>query len=245
LATKPYREETSDFYSIHKNRSYLHGQQELFDCLFGLMSVTSGEVLVNGKPVHFRSPRSAIFNEGAFSIGLIPEDRKRDGLIVEMPVRDNTTLTILDRISPLGWVRRRQEMAEISKVFQEMNISLQKTNNMASALSGGNQQKLVMAKWLLTDCQIMLMHDPTRGVDVGTKVEIYKLIRKMADEGKSILLYSSELSEVLGLSDRIIVLYNGRVVSEFPGHGIGDQEVLSAMLGISKNNGTKLEPEEG
>ena len=221
------------------------GQEELFECLFGLVPITRGTMSVNGRQVHFRSPRAAIHHGGIYTIGMIPEDRKRDGLIVEMPVRDNTTLPTLNKITRLGWVRRRREMAEIGKVFQELNIDLQKTNGLAAALSGGNQQKLVMAKWLLAECQIMLMFDPTRGVDVGTKAEIYKLVRKMADEGKSILLYSSEISEVLGLSDRILVLYNGRVFCEFPEQGASEQEVLSAMLGIDRNTRSENQAGEG
>jgi ribose transport system ATP-binding protein len=221
------------------------GQQDLFECLFGLVPITKGEMLVNGRPARFRTPRAAIHHGGVYHIGLIPEDRKRDGLIVEMPVRENTTLPTLENFTRFGLVRRTREIAEISRVFQELNISLQKTNDLAAALSGGNQQKLVMAKWLLADCQTMLMYDPTRGVDVGTKAEIYRLIRKMAGEGKSILLYSSEISEVLGLGDRIIVLYKGRVFGEFPGQGIGEQEVLSAMLGITKNNGAEIQIGEG
>ena len=126
-----------------------------------------------------------------------------------------------------------------------MNIDLSKINDVATALSGGNQQKLVIAKWLLTDSGIMLMYDPTRGVDIGTKVEIYKLIRTMADKGKSVLLYSSELSEVLGLCDRVIVLYKGRVTSEFSGQGIRDEQVLSAMLGISGNGTPAAGTQEG
>jgi ribose transport system ATP-binding protein len=222
-----------------------HGQEQLFECLFGLVPITKGTMSVNGKPVHFRSPRAAIHLGGMYTIGLIPEDRKRDGLIVEMPVRENTSLPTLKKITRLGWVRRKKEMAEIGRVFKELNIDLQKTNAVAAALSGGNQQKLVMAKWLLAECQIMLMFDPTRGVDVGTKAEIYKLIRKMADEGKSILLYSSEISEVLGLADRIIVQYNGRVFCEFPGQGTSEQEVLSAMLGIGKNMSPETQAREG
>jgi ribose transport system ATP-binding protein len=221
------------------------GQQDLFECLFGLVPITKGEILVNGKPAHFRTPRTAIRSGGGYNISLIPEDRKRDGLIVEMPVRENTTLPTLEKVSRFGLVRRNRELAEIARVFQELNISLQKVNDVVAALSGGNQQKLVLAKWLLTECHVMLMYDPTRGVDVGTKAEIYKLIRKMADEGKSILLYSSEISEVLGLCDRIIVLYKGRVFCEFPGQGIGEQEVLSAMLGITKNKGPENQAVEG
>jgi ribose transport system ATP-binding protein len=221
------------------------GQEELFESLFGLVPVIKGTVRVNGKPVHFRSPRAAIRLGGRYTIGLIPEDRKRDGLIVEMSVRHNTTLPTLEKFTRFGWVRRRKEVAEISKVFRELNIDLEKANGLAAALSGGNQQKLVMAKWLLTECQVMLMHDPTRGVDVGTKAEIYRLIRKMADEGKSVLLYSSEISEVLGLADRIIVLYKGRVSREFPGLGCSEQEVLSAMLGIEKSAGPEDTAGEG
>jgi ribose transport system ATP-binding protein len=211
-----------------------HGQEALFECLFGLDSHSDGDMLVNGKPVRFHSPRAAIHHGGQFAIGLIPEDRKRDGLIVDMSVRDNVTLPILENLTRFGWIQHKKEMAEITKVLKKMNINFSKINDMAVALSGGNQQKLVMAKWLLTDCQIMLMYDPTRGVDIGTKVDIYKLIRGMADEGKSVLFYSSEISEVLGLSDRILVLYKGRISREFAGKDIDDIMILSAMLGIGK-----------
>jgi ribose transport system ATP-binding protein len=221
------------------------GQEEMFECLFGLTPATKGELQINGKPVYFKSPRDAIRAGVGYNIGFIPEDRKRDGLIIEMPVRDNVTLPVLDSMSRFGWVRRKKETAAIARVFEEMNINLAKINDVATALSGGNQQKLVIAKWLLTNSEIMLMYDPTRGVDIGTKVEIYKLIRTMADGGKSVLLYSSELSEVLGLCDRVIVLYKGRVTSEFAGQGIRDEQVLSAMLGISGNGTPASGTQEG
>ena len=207
------------------------GQEEVFKCLFGLTPITKGELLINGRAVHFRSPRDAI----RAGVGYIPEDRKRDGLIIEMPVRENVTLPIVDSLSRLGWVQRKRETSVISLIFGEMSIGIHKINDVATALSGGNQQKLVIAKWLLTACDILLMFDPTRGVDIGTKVDIYKLIRKMAEEGKSVLLYSSELSEVIGLCDRVIVLYKGRVTAEFSGQGIRDEQVLSAMLGMSQD----------
>jgi len=209
------------------------GQKEIFECMFGITPYTKGEIIVNNKVVHFRHPHHAISKGESYNIGYVPGDRRTEGLIVEMPVMDNAILPILNKISRFGLISRKNKIGLIMKSFQSLKIDINKINHIANSLSGGNQQKLVLAKWLITGCNIMLMYDPTRGVDIGTKAEIFKLIRLMANNGQAILFYSSEIKELIGLCDRIIGIYRGKVIREFSENEISEEGVLSAMFGLS------------
>ena len=165
---------------------------------------------------------------------LIPEDRKRQGLVLGMNVRENLTLSILDRFRrALGWVDRRAETAVTDRFRRELSIRAASGELPVSSLSGGNQQKVVFARGLAADCRILLVDEPTRGVDVAAKREIHDLVRQLAGQGTAVLLVSSDLPELLALSHRVVVLRQGRIVAELARDAATPDAVLRAMAGIS------------
>jgi ribose transport system ATP-binding protein len=208
------------------------GQRALFRCLFGIEHLSDGKILINGKHIRIRHPRDAIHARIGLTTGLVPEDRKTEGLFLDLSIANNVTLPIIDNLSKFGWIDNNDEHLKIKDILRKVNVDLEVFDLFANSLSGGNQQKVVIAKWMLAACNNMLMYDPTRGVDVGTKFEIYNLIRDMAAEGNSVLIYSSELPELVNLCDRVLALYDGKVVDEFNGDNITEEALLSAIMGI-------------
>ena len=202
------------------------GRSELAQSIFGIHSPEAGEIRIDGDGVRIRSPQAAM-EQGIF---YVPEERRSQGLILPFSIKNNITLSILDRISRFGFVPRgERQMAE--RFARELSIRGAKVSDPVNRLSGGNQQKVVLAKSLAREPQILLLDEPTRGIDVGAKSEIYRLIDDLAKEGKAILLISSELEEVLSMSDRIVVMREGRVTGEF-GRGEASQEqVMTAATG--------------
>jgi ribose transport system ATP-binding protein len=186
------------------------GRTETARAIFGADRRESGVVELDGRRLDIRSPRDAI----AAGIALLTEDRKRQGLVLAQSVRENFALPNLERFSSWGFVRRRAERQALAHRVGELRIRLASVEQPAGNLSGGNQQKVVLAKWLERNCEVLLFDEPTRGIDVGAKVEIYRLINDLAAAGKAILLISSELPEVLGMSDRILVMHEGRLTGE-------------------------------
>lgn len=188
------------------------GRTEVARAVFGADRLTEGEVLVRGKPIRLREPRDAVCS----GIGYLSEDRKRYGLALGLSVRDNTVLAALNRFSRFGFVRFR-EAAEATERYIQMLKT--KTPNMmqdVKNLSGGNQQKVIIAKWLARDCDIFIFDEPTRGIDIGAKSEIYKLLSELAEAGKAIIMISSELPEILRMSDRVAVMCEGRLTGILP-----------------------------
>ncbi|HOY56796.1 MAG TPA: sugar ABC transporter ATP-binding protein [Verrucomicrobiota bacterium] len=183
------------------------GRTELAQVLFGLVEAEAGEVRVHGVAVRLRSPRQAIDH----GIALLTEDRKHDGLVLSLPVMHNLTLSGLDCCSRGGWIDRRREEKVADALIADYGVKVAHREQSTATLSGGNQQKVALGKALLTDPDIVILDEPTRGIDVGAKAEIYRLIRRLAQSGKGILLISSELPEVLALSDRILVMRQGRL----------------------------------
>lgn len=166
-------------------------------------------------------------------MALIPEDRKTEGLMLPMTVSENLSFASLDRLSVAGVVDRAAERRAIDEMLRLLAIKTADPETTAVAtLSGGNQQKVVIAKWLMTAPQIILLNDPTRGIDVGTKQEIYRLLRRLADEGAAILLYSTDYAELIGCCDRVLVLYDGRVTRELSGEGITEHALVASALNI-------------
>ena len=221
------------------------GQRSLFRCLFGLEHPTGGRIVVDGRTIRIRTPRDAIHAGLGFNMGLVPEERKTEGLILDLSIRQNLTLPVIDEITEMGWINNEEERKKVEEVAGKINIDLEVIETEANSLSGGNQQKVVIAKWLLARCKNMLMFDPTRGVDVATKFEIYNLIRKMADDGNSVLIYSSELPELVNLCDRVLALYDGKVMEEFEGLDITEEKILAAILGMNLlENGNSERPIE-
>jgi ribose transport system ATP-binding protein len=209
------------------------GQGELLFALFGLLRGLRGDVEVNGQPVHIGHPATAA--SAGINLALIPEDRKTEGLILPMTVGENATLSYVDRIANFGLIDQHKERDAINQVIDQMRVKTDSSRVAVRKLSGGNQQKVVIGKWLLTKANVYLLHDPTRGIDVGTKQEIYQLMRDLADEGASILFFSTELAELVGMCDRVLVLYEGRIFRELSGDEITEENIVSAALGLTAN----------
>jgi ABC-type sugar transport system ATPase subunit len=206
------------------------GRSEVARALFGLDPQARGEVRVDGRLALVRSPRRA----QAAGIGLVPEDRKRQGLVLSMNVRENLTLPVLERFRAwLGRIGSSAERAAAEQIRQRLSIRAPDVETAASALSGGNQQKILFAKALLGESEILLIDEPTRGVDVGGKHEIHELIVRLARRGRAIVLISSELPELLSLSHRIVVLREGRIVAECRRDQADPERLLRHMAGIA------------
>lgn len=205
------------------------GRTEVAEALFGLDANSSGEVRIQGNTVTIKSPISAM----KLGLGLIPEDRKRHGLVLMMNARENVSLPTIDKVSKAGWVIPKQERAVAQKYFDRMRVKAPSLDASSNGLSGGNQQKLVLAKWLAAQCDLLLIDEPTRGVDVGAKAEIHNLIRSLAQDGKGVLLISSELPELLALATRVIVMREGKVVGELPADP-GEESVMRLMAGVGQ-----------
>ena len=207
------------------------GQGELLFALFGLLRGMRGSILIDNQPTTINGPADAA--TAGINLALIPEDRKTEGLILPMSVGSNITLSIIDRLAKLGLIDDKQEQASILRTIERLQIKTSSSRLKARGLSGGNQQKLVIGKWLLTEAKLYLLHDPTRGIDVGTKQEIYQLMRTLADNGAGILFFSTELSELVGMCDRVLVIYEGRIFRELVGLDITEENIVSAALGLT------------
>lgn len=205
-----------------------HGHRELFMALFGVQRSTSGQVLIGGKRVTIASPRDAI--RAGLGIALIPEDRKREGLLLPMTIRDNLTLAILDRISVMGVINGQKEKQFSDEVVRELQVRTNTTRRAVGTLSGGNQQKVLVGRWLLADSKILLLYDITRGVDIATKHDMYALMQKLASEGRSILFYSSDTEEIARLSHRVIVLREGELSAQLDGPNIDPEAIVAAAI---------------
>ena len=202
------------------------GQRELLLALFGVLRGTSGEVLIDGKPVHITGPHDA--RAPAIGMALIPEDRKTEGLMLQMSVRDNLSFAALGRLSHWGVVDTVAERAAVAAIVKLLAVRTDGTDLPATSLSGGNQQKRVIGKWLMMAPRIILLNDPTRGIDVGTKQEIYQLLRQLADAGAAILFYSTDYDELIGCCDRVLVMYDGCIQRELAGTEITEHALISS-----------------
>jgi ABC-type sugar transport system ATPase subunit len=213
------------------------GRSEVASALFGLERSARGAIHVRGRRVHIRNPREAI----RLGIGLVPEDRKRQGLVLSESGVHNTSLPILDRLSRLAWVRRSAERALAREYFDRLRVRTPSLDAVVAGLSGGNQQKILLARWLAAGSRVLILDEPTRGVDVGAKAEIHALVGDLAARGAAILLISSELPEVLSLSSRILVLREGRVVAEVARESATQDGLLRLMAGIDEDRLATIE----
>jgi inositol transport system ATP-binding protein len=204
------------------------GRTEVMETVFGLRCADAGSVKINGRKVRLQSPADAIRHRLAF----IPEDRQIKGLNLKASVRDNITLVNLKNFSRFGQVLQFQkENGAADAEIEKLRIKTHHRNQIVKTLSGGNQQKVVLAKWLLNDPEIIILDEPTRGIDIGAKAEIYKIIARLAEQGKTIVMISSELEEILGLCDRVMVLYHGKVSAEFERHAFNQESIIKAAMG--------------
>ncbi|CAN5899031.1 sugar ABC transporter ATP-binding protein [soil metagenome] len=204
------------------------GRSELACALFGLDAATSGAIYVDGERVRIDDPRRAI----DYGIGFVPEDRKRQGLVLSESAMRNTSLPTLGRLSRFGWIQRARERQQTSALFDQLRVRTPSLDAVVAGLSGGNQQKVVLAKWLAARPRVLILDEPTRGVDVGAKAEIHALIGQLALQGTAILVISSELPEVLRLSTRVLVLREGRLVGEVQREHATQDTLLRLMAGL-------------
>jgi ribose transport system ATP-binding protein len=207
------------------------GQRELLLALFGVLKGLTGEVLVDGKKVEVTSPRQAKGKD--IRMALIPEDRKTEGLMLPMSVGDNLSFAALSRFARGGVIDRTAERNRVAEMMKVLSVKSAGTDLPVGSLSGGNQQKVVIAKWLMIEPRIILLNDPTRGIDVGTKQEIYQLLRKLADGGAAVIFYSTDYDELIGCCDRVLVLYDGEVKRVLEGDQITERALIAGALNIS------------
>jgi ABC-type sugar transport system ATPase subunit len=201
------------------------GRTHMAETLFGLHPIEDGHILIDGNPVEIRHPHDAV----ELGVGFVPEDRKHSGLFLRMAVADNINIAGLDDVAKMGFVVRRSERDQAQQLVEDIDIRLSSIEQLVESLSGGNQQKAIVARWLAVDPKILILDEPTRGIDVGAKAQIYELINRLAEEGVAILLISSELEEIMALSDRILVMRRGRISAEFDrSEATSDELMMSA-----------------
>jgi ribose transport system ATP-binding protein len=203
------------------------GRTEIARAIFGADPITGGEIFVDGKKVAIRSPQDAI----RAGIALIPEDRKAQGLLLNMSVRENATMAALKGLATYGLLHMGREKAVVEGFIKKLRIRTPSVDQKVKLLSGGNQQKVVVAKWLQTFSKIIIFDEPTRGVDVGAKHEIYRLMRELTAEGISIIMISSEMPELIGISDRILVLSRGRIAGDLAAGDFSQDRILELAAG--------------
>lgn len=200
------------------------GRTELIRAVFGADSIDGGEVLVQGKSVPLRSPKDAVRH----GIGYLSEDRKRSGLTLGMDVESNLILAALEKfLGMLGWVKRAATRGIAARVVDRLAIKTPSLQQKVKNLSGGNQQKVVVGKWLVADTDVLIFDEPTRGIDVGAKSEIYRLLNDLARQGKAIIMISSELPEILRMSHRILVMCEGRITGELSAAEATQEKIMT------------------
>jgi ribose transport system ATP-binding protein len=208
------------------------GQKELLLALFGVLRGVEGKVTVGGEGGIPASPADA--KGGRSRIALVPEDRKTEGLMLPMSIADNLLVASFDKVRQGPFIDQAKSRQAVADAIAQLQIKLNRPDDPVASLSGGNQQKVVIAKWLLTQPEVMLLNDPTRGIDVGTKQELYRLMRELADKDTAILFYSTDYAELIGCCDRVAVMYDGRIVTEFSGAAITEEALVAAALNITR-----------
>jgi rhamnose transport system ATP-binding protein len=203
------------------------GRTELARVLFGLTPADTGQILLAGREVAIVSPAQAV----SLGIAYVPEDRRRHGVVLEMPVAANVTLAILRRIATAGWIRFRREGALARKAVEQLGIKTAGIETPVGNLSGGNQQKVALARWLAAEPKVLILDEPTQGIDVGAKAEIHRLMGQLAARGLAIIMISSELPEILGMSDRIAVMHNGAIAGTLNRAEATQEKILTLALG--------------
>ena len=205
------------------------GQRELFLTLFGARRAKGGEIAVGGHRRRIRRPKDAI--RSGLGIALVPEDRKQEGLLLPLPVRDNLTLPVVGRFAIAGLIRRGEERRNVGEVIARLQIKTARPGSQAvQTLSGGNQQKVLIGRWLLAGARVLLLYDITRGVDLGTKHDLYKLVVELAEAGHGIVFYSSDTDETAHLCQRVLVMREGRVVRELAGAQVEPEAIVAASV---------------
>ncbi len=205
------------------------GRSEVAQAILGLDPQATGQVTIRGKLLPPGSIKAAL----AAGVGLVPEDRKRQGLVLGLNCRENTSLAALPLLTRFGWVNRSAERDMVGEFSSRLRVKAPTIETGVAALSGGNQQKIALAKWLARDCSVLMVDEPTRGIDVGAKAEIYQLLDELACEGRAILMISSELPELIGLCTRILVMREGRLVGEVLRADFSETRLMGLMSGVA------------
>lgn len=203
------------------------GRTEIMNSIFGSLPHTSGKIIIDGKELNKLSPRSAMKH----GIGFITEDRKIEGLLLDKDIKTNIALTNLSRISKYGILKKKKEKELVQNGIKELNIKCFDANHVCEKLSGGNQQKVVFAKWVYTNPKLLILDEPTRGVDIGAKKEIYQIMNDLAKKGVAIIMVSSELPEILGMSDRVLVIHEGKVGGILEKEEASEEKIMTLATG--------------
>jgi ribose transport system ATP-binding protein len=205
------------------------GRTEIMRAIFGADKRDSGAILLRGKQVDNRSPVQAVRT----GIGMLPEDRKQQGVLLDLSVRVNAMMKPKNPFQRFGgWLDQRREIDQTNQVIRTLRIKVEDSEVAASSLSGGNQQKVAVAKWVFSDCNVLICDEPTRGVDIGAKIEIYQIINQLAERGVAVVVVSSELPELVGLCDRVVVVRDGRLVGDVSGQDINEQTLIGLAVGV-------------
>jgi ribose transport system ATP-binding protein len=207
------------------------GRTELVRAIYGADLKDRGEIKLFGNKVEINSPKDSI----EMGIGLLPEDRKQQGLVLEQPVKSNVTLARLEELVNKYLINQEKEKEKVNEFVDDLNIKTPSIETLAKSLSGGNQQKVVLAKWLFTDSDILIFDEPTRGIDVGAKFEIYLLMNKLTELGKSIIMISSDMPEIIGMSDRVLVVHQGEITGEFNKEELTQEKIMQSAAGEVQN----------
>ncbi|HBE77036.1 MAG TPA: D-xylose ABC transporter ATP-binding protein [Firmicutes bacterium] len=206
------------------------GRTEIANAIFGTLRTTDGEIYLNGEKMNITSPLQAIEN----GIGLVTEDRKKTGIIPPMNLKENMTISSLHAVSTAGIVSKVSEQTIAQRFFDKLHVKAEGLNTNIMNLSGGNQQKIVLAKWLMKDLKVLILDEPTRGVDVGAKVEIYNIMNELVKSKVAIIMISSDLPELLGMCDRFLVLFGGKVWAEIPRNQVSQEKIMRAATGLEE-----------
>lgn len=206
------------------------GRTELAKAIFGVDKLISGEIILNNTPVKINSPKDAI-DKG---ISFVTEDRKTLGLLLDLTVLENTSYASLDTISKMNVIDKNTEKKQVIDILDRLQVKYSSLGEKVLNLSGGNQQKVVIGKWLLSDSSIFIFDEPTRGIDVGAKEEIYDILRDLTKEGKSLIIISSEMEEIINISDRILVMSNGQIVSQYDPLKITPEQIFIDSASLLK-----------
>lgn len=206
------------------------GRTEVAQAIFGYRKMAKGEIFIDGKKAKITNPLHA----KKHGIGYVTEDRKSEGLVVDFSIKDNVLLTNLDKASNMGIINRAKEKSFVSDLIKKLGVRTSGPMQTAKSLSGGNQQKVVIAKWLGDEPKILILDEPTRGVDIGAKKEIYQIINNLAEQGVAILMISSELPEVIGMADRVLVMHEGKVTGEVTKENMTQEKIMYYATGGDK-----------
>jgi inositol transport system ATP-binding protein len=205
------------------------GRTEVLEGIFGYGKIDAGTITINGKVVKIAQPKDAI----AAGIGLLTEDRKRTGIMGVLSVKDNMSVASMGRFTRFGFLQGRRIDKEVQRQREALAIKTPSIAQLIKLLSGGNQQKVLVSRWLMTSPDILMIDEPTRGIDVGAKAEIHRLMSQLAQQGKGILMVSSELPEILGMSDRVLVMHEGRITGEFSREEATQERIMAAATNTS------------